>query len=255
ERRNLQSVLDLMGRGLLNVDALTTHRFQLDKAAEAYEMISAGTESYVGIVFVGAGNYSTAHLLPHLKSNSDVRLIGLTSATGLNAIQKAERFGFSYCGTDIQPLLEDPAIDALFIGTRHSTHAEFTIRALNAGKHVFVEKPLVVTEAQLDAVIDAYQLANQKQPTGVMVGLNRRFAPLVTKLKEAFQPGTALQMIYRVNSGNIPTSTWLHEEHEGGGMLVGEMCHFIDLMQFICGQHPTNVYAQSLKANSQKTSD
>jgi predicted dehydrogenase/threonine dehydrogenase-like Zn-dependent dehydrogenase len=285
ERRNLQSVLDLMGRGLLNVDALTTHRFQLDKAAEAYEMISAGTESYVGIVlqydlrreqtptialassstqkakdslgigFVGAGNYSTVHLLPHLKSNSDVRLIGLTSATGLNAKQKAERFGFSYCGTEIQPLLEDPAIDALFIGTRHSTHAEFTIRALNAGKHVFVEKPMVVTEAQLDAVIDAYRLANEKQPTGVMVGLNRRFAPLVMKLKEAFQRGTALQMIYRVNSGNIPTSTWLHEEHEGGGMLVGEMCHFIDLMQFICGQRPASVYAQSLRANSQKTSD
>jgi polar amino acid transport system substrate-binding protein len=89
----------------------------------------------------------------------------------------------------------------------------------------------------------------------MMVGLNRRFAPMVSKLKEALQPAAALQMIYRVNSGNIPTSTWLHEEDEGAGMLVGEMCHFIDLMQFVCGQRPTTVYAQSLRANSQKVSD
>jgi len=285
ERRNLESVLDLMSRGLLDVTALTTHRFPVERAADAYAMGYAGTGPYVGVVleydldrqqeltvtlptanahtpkdglgigFVGAGNYSSAQLLPHLKTNKDVRLAGLTSATGLNAKQKAERFGFSYCATDIKPLLEDAAIDALFIGTRHSTHAELTVQALNAGKHVFVEKPMVVTEAQLEAVIDSYQKANAQKPTGLMVGLNRRFAPLTIKLKEAFHSADALQMIYRVNSGNIPTSGWLHEEDEGGGMLIGEMCHFIDVMQYICGQAPANVYAQALRVNSQKTSD
>jgi predicted dehydrogenase/threonine dehydrogenase-like Zn-dependent dehydrogenase len=285
ERRNLESVLDLMNRGLLDVHALTTHRFPVERAAEAYAMIYAATEPYVGVVleydlqrpqesvvtlqpatshtaknglgigFIGAGNYSSAQLLPHLKTNQNVRLVGLTSATGLNAKQKAERFGFGYCATDIKPLLEDAAIDALFIGTRHSTHADFTVQALDAGKHVFVEKPMVVNEDQLAVVIDSYNKTNIQKPTGLMVGLNRRFAPLMIKLKEAFHSGDALQMIYRVNSGNIPTSTWLHEEDEGGGMLIGEMCHFVDVMQFICGETPVSVYAQSLKANSQKTSD
>ena len=285
EQRNLESVLDLMRREQLDVRSLTTHHFPIANAAAAYDMIQKGNESYVGIVlqydlnrpqekvvriapsiahksterlgvgFVGAGNYSSVHLIPHLKSSSDVQLLGVVSATGLNAKQKAEKFGFSYCSTDIKPLLDDAAVAAIFIGTRHSTHADFTIQALDAGKHVFVEKPMVVSEEQLDAVIDAYDRANAKQPTGLMVGLNRRFAPMVTRLKEVFNAGDALQMIYRVNSGGIPTSTWLHESDEGGGMLIGEMCHFVDLMQFICGQQPASVYAQSLTLNNQKFSD
>jgi predicted dehydrogenase/threonine dehydrogenase-like Zn-dependent dehydrogenase len=285
ERRNLEAVLELIARGLLDVGALTTHRFPLDKATDAYGMIYGGRESYAGVVlqydlnrrqeqvltvtpaaghkqseqlgvgFVGAGNYSSVHLLPHLKDNPNVRLIGLTSATGLNAKQKADRFGFSYCATEIKPLLGDESIDTIFIGTRHSTHAEFIIQALAAGKHVFVEKPMVVTEAQLDAVIAAYNAANAKQPTGLMVGLNRRFAPMVLRLREVFGSSGSLQMLYRVNSGKIPTTTWLHEEDEGGGMLIGEMCHFVDLMQYLCGQRPVKVYAQTLKMNSHKAAD
>src|SRR5215471_9791324 len=286
ERRNLESVLDLMARDRLNVGALTTHRFPLERAAAAYSMIYRGAETYAGVIleydqkrpqeklisvssaaqprkasanlgvgFIGAGNYASVHLLPHLKSNQNVRLVGVASATGLNAKQKAERFGFGYCATEIKPLLDDQSIDAIFIGSRHRTHAEFTIQALNAGKHVFVEKPMVVTEEQLDGVIDAYQRANAKQPTGLMVGLNRRFAPMVTRLRAAFSSDGALQMVYRVNSGSVPTSTWLHEEDEGGGMLIGEMCHFVDVMQYLCGQRPAKVYAQSLKAASQKVSD
>jgi predicted dehydrogenase/threonine dehydrogenase-like Zn-dependent dehydrogenase len=285
EQRNLESVLDLMARRSLDVRSLTTHRFTAQKAGAAYEMIRQGTQSYVGIVleydvnrpqekivrlapatehksharlgigFIGAGNYASAHLLPHLKSRSDAHLLGVASATGLNAKQKAEMFGFSYSTVDIKPLLEDANIDAVFIGTRHGTHADFTIQALNAGKHVFVEKPMVVTEEQLDAVIEAYNAANARRPTGLMVGLNRRFAPMVIRLRESFQSAGPLQMIYRVNSGNIPTTTWLHEEAEGGGMLIGEMCHFVDLMQFVCGQQPATVYAHGLRANSQKVFD
>jgi predicted dehydrogenase/threonine dehydrogenase-like Zn-dependent dehydrogenase len=285
EQRNLESALDLMDRGQLNVQSLTTHRFPIENAAEAYSMIYAGTEPYVGVVleydldrpqqrvievaasqrhqttnqigvgFVGAGNYASAQLLPHLKSNKDARLVGLASATGLNAKQKAERFGFNYCATEIKPLLDDKNIDALFIASRHSVHAGLTIQALEAGKHVFVEKPMVVTEEELDAVIEAYHKANATKPTALMVGLNRRFAPLVTQLKEVVGTANTLQMIYRVNSGNIPTSTWLHDADEGGGMLIGEMCHFVDLMQFVCGQTPATVYAQSLRAHSQKVSD
>jgi predicted dehydrogenase/threonine dehydrogenase-like Zn-dependent dehydrogenase len=286
ERRNLESVLELMARGLLDVAALTTHRFPVDKAADAYGMIYAASEPYAGVVleydlnrsqepavklapstatrkiierlgvgFAGAGNYSSVHLLPHLKANQDVRLVGVTSAKGLNAKQKADKFGFSYCATEIKALLDDESVEAIFISTRHSTHAEMTIEALNAGKHVFVEKPMVVTEEQLNAVIEAYHAANAKQPTALMVGLNRRFAPMVLRLRDAFASAGSLQMIYRVNSGNIPNSTWLHEADEGGGMLIGEMCHFVDVMQFVCGQRPATVYAHALRAKSEKVFD
>jgi len=285
EGRNIESVLDLISRGQLDVRSLTTHRFPVDKAPDAYQVIEKGSESYIGILldydlnkpqqktitvgpaiqakqverlgigFVGAGNYSSVHLLPHLKKHASVQLLGLVSATGLNAKLKAEKFGFSYCTTEIKPVLDDPAIDALFIGTRHSTHAEFTVAALDAGKHVFVEKPMVVSEEQLDAVIDAYDRANRKQPTALMVGLNRRFAPMVTALKENFNAKDCLQMIYRVNSGAIPTSTWLHEPDEGSGMLIGEMSHFVDVMQFICGERPARVFASALSLKSQKFAD
>jgi predicted dehydrogenase/threonine dehydrogenase-like Zn-dependent dehydrogenase len=282
EGRNIESVLDLMRSGKLNVRALTTHHFPLDKAANAYQLIQNGSSSYIGIVldydlqkpqqktitlpavvqskrtdrlgigFVGAGNYSSIHLLPHLKQNGDAQLLGLVSATGLNAKVKAEKFGFTYCATELKSVLEDPAIDALFIGTRHSTHADFTIQALAAGKNVFVEKPMVVTEEQLDAVIDAYKRANEKQRLGLMVGLNRRFAPMVIKVKGVFDLNDSLQMIYRVNSGQIPTSTWLHEPDQGAGMLIGEMSHFVDVMQFICGERPTRVFASALSLDSKK---
>ena len=285
EGRNIESVLDLIGRGQVDVRSLTTHRFPLDKAIDAYHMIEKGSDSYIGIVldydlnkpqqktitvapaiqtkqvnrlgigFVGAGNYASIHLLPHLKKHAKVQLLGLVSATGLNAKMKAEKFGFAYCTTEMKPVLDDPAINAFFIGTRHSTHADFTVQALDSGKHVFVEKPMVVCEEQLKAVMSAYARANAKQPTGLMVGLNRRFAPMVTTLKENFDAKESLQMIYRVNSGAIPTSTWLHEPDEGAGMLIGEMSHFVDVMQFVCGERPTRVFASAVSLNSQKFAD
>lgn len=276
EQRNMETVLDLMAQKRLDVEALTTHQIPFEQALSAYELIQEEEEPYVGIVlqydlqkshekvvrlqspqshspaeqigvgFVGAGNYASLHLLPHLQKRVDVRLKGLVTATGLNARQKADKFGFNYCTTELSALLEDATVDAVFIATRHSTHADFTAQVLELGKHVFVEKPMVVSEEQLEVVRTAYERANSERPTGLMVGLNRRFAPMVQDLKLAFPEGTPRQMIYRVNSGFIPTSSWLHEVEEGGGMLVGEMCHFIDLMQYLCGARPAHVYAQSL---------
>ena len=285
EQRNMEAVLALMAEGKLDVRILTTHRFPFDDALQAYELIQQGKEPYVGIVleydvekpqepvvrlreaaavhtpsdrlrvgFVGAGNYAARFLIPHLQKRTDVELTGLVTATGLNAQQKADKFGFAYCTTDVQALLDDEAVDAVFIGTRHSTHADFTVRALEAGKHVFVEKPMVVSEGELADVQAAYERANAGRPVGLMVGLNRRFAPMVTALKEAL-PSGAKQMLYRVNSGPIPTTSWLHEPGEGGGMLVGEMCHFIDLMQFICGERPVRVYAQALEVGNELVAD
>jgi len=277
EQRNMEAVLGLMAEDKLDVEALTTHQYPFDEALDAYDLIQNGTEPHVGILldydveqpqdevvhvqpedthvptdqlgvgFVGAGNYASVHLIPHVRDHARAELVGLTTATGMNAQQKADKFGFDYCTTDLQPLLDDERIDALFVATRHSTHAEFATRALEAGKHVFVEKPMVVTEEQLDTLRSAYEAAQgHSGPTGLMVGLNRRFAPMVQELRDALPTGSPKQMIYRVNSGPIDTDSWLHRPEEGGGMLVGEMVHFIDLMQHICGERPSQVYAQSL---------
>lgn len=206
--------------------------------------------------FVGAGNYAALHLIPHLKKNSDVVLKGLVTATGLNAKQKAEKFGFEFCSTDYQSLLGDET-NSVFIGTRHSTHADYVVRALNAGKNVFVEKPLCVNEEQLGNIIQTYHSIIQSfnHSIALMVGLNRRFAPMTKILKEQFENTGPKQMIYRVNSGHIPTSTWLHETAEGGGMMIGEMCHFIDLMQFISDELPISVYAKSLSLKNSNIAD
>jgi predicted dehydrogenase/threonine dehydrogenase-like Zn-dependent dehydrogenase len=276
EQRNMEAVLALMAEGKLSVEALTTHRFPIDEALDAYALIQKGSEPYVGIVleydveapqddvlriqpekphtptgrlgvgFAGAGNYASVHLIPHLQGDEASELVGLVTATGLNAQQKAEKFGFRYCTTSFQSLLDDEAVDAVFIATRHSTHAEFATRALKAGKHVFVEKPMVVTKEQLRELRQAYEAAQRQRPTGLMVGLNRRFAPMVQRLREAMPPGAPKQMVYRVNSGPIDTDSWLYQPDEGGGMLIGEMCHFVDLMQYLCGERPVRVHAQSL---------
>lgn len=285
EQRNMEAVLQLMANGRLNVAELTTHLYEIDEALDAYKLIEEGKEPYVGIVlkydlerpqgpvvrlksksthvakdslgvgFIGAGNYAALHLLPHLEKHKKVQLKGLVTATGLNAQQKADKFGFDFCTTEIAPLLEDSTIDTLFIATRHSTHAEYAIKGLEAGKHVFVEKPMVINEDELARLTEAYYKSNENKSVGLMVGLNRRFAPMVGQLMEALPAGNPKQMIYRVNSGHIPTSSWLHAPEEGGGMLVGEMCHFIDLMQFIAGERPVSVYAQSLKLNRADVAD
>ena len=285
EQRNMEAVLALMANNKLNVKDLTSHRFSFDDALDAYALIRDQKERYIGIMleydvereqdpvvhvrpnrkststvdlglsFIGAGNYAALQLLPHIKGKTGVELRGLVTATGANAQQKADKFGFQYCTTQVDAVLKDEHVDAVFIATRHSTHADYTIQALSAGKHVFVEKPMVVSEEQLDEVIKAYNRANAENTVGVMVGLNRRFAPMVSRMKEALPPNTPKQMMYRVNSGYIPTSIWLHEPEEGGGMLVGEMCHFIDLMQHIAGERPIEVHAYALNLNRSDLAD
>lgn len=285
EQRNMEAVLGLMQEGKIDVDAITTHRFDFDEALDAYDLIQNDREPYVGIVlqydtekehsqvirtaaasttnrsdvlqigFVGAGNYASRFLLPHLTDLDNAELKGLVTATGISAEKKASKFGFEYCTTDADAIFEDDTIDAVFIATRHSTHAEFTKKALDAGKHVFVEKPMVVDGGELKAVVSAYERANQKRKMGLMVGLNRRFAPMVQSLREEFASDASLQMVYRVNSGAIPTDSWLHRPEEGGGMLIGEMVHFVDLMQYICRSQPIKVYAQNVTVGTSQLAD
>lgn len=287
EQRNMEAVLDLMAQGKLDVEALTTHRFPFERALEAYDLIrdDNGPVLHLGILleydlkreapeqisvepaslshsvdslgvgFVGAGNYATTHLLPHLQKHDDVRFRGLVSGGGASARASAEKFGFSYCASSVEELLADDEINALFIATRHATHAELVNRGLRAGKHVFVEKPLAVSQEQLNEIREAYQDANARRATGLMVGLNRRFAPLVSEMREHFATSPIHQMIYRINSGHISTSSWMHRPEQGGGMLVGEMCHFVDLMMFLSGDVPTHVTAYAARVDREDVSD
>src|SRR5690606_14566137 len=134
----------------------------------------------LGVGFAGAGSYAARRRPPHVQQHEHARLQGVVPATGLNAQQKAEKFGFEYCTTEIEAIPQDEGVDVVFIATRHSTHADFTIRALESGKHVFVEKPMVVSEEQLKGVRATYEKATSRRPTALMVGLNRRFAPMVS---------------------------------------------------------------------------
>lgn len=284
EQRNMQAVLELMAQKKLDVLSLTTHRFDFRSAEEAYALITNQSEPFIGILlnyditkpqekilylpsyqtrearmkgdlgvgFIGAGNYASVQLLPNILKEKHVKLTGLVTATGLNAQQKADKFGFEYCTTDTEALLKDASTNAVFIATRHSTHAKYTMEAMRNGKKVFVEKPFVVSETQLCDVVELHEhLASEKTAgTALMVGLNRRFASISHYIRKHFPENTPLQMLYRVNSGTILSNTWLHAPEEGGGMLVGEVCHFIDLMMYICRERPAGVYARTLSTGN-----
>jgi predicted dehydrogenase len=192
--------------------------------------------------FIGAGNFARAILLPRFQKLGGVSLVGVATATGSNARAVGDRFGFAYATTERAQLLADPAVHAVVIATRHASHARFAAEALRAGKAVFVEKPLALDEAGLEEV-----LAAQAESGGLLsVGFNRRFSPLARALRESFPPGLPLALAYRVNAGPIPRESWIHDPDEGGGRIIGEVCHFIDLCQYVTGDLPVEVFAQAL---------
>jgi predicted dehydrogenase len=197
---------------------------------------------------LGAGNFANATLLPVLKQLPGIQFEGISSARGLTARVAADRFGFRFCTTDSEELLRDGSINTVAILTRHDLHAQQVISALTAGKHVFVEKPLCLTDVELDRIAAAYEVgATRGKPTALLVGYNRRFAPFVTELKEQLTKVTEPLMIsYRVNAGFIPSDHWLHDPAIGGGRLLGEACHFIDLAMFLAASPAEHVMTRAL---------
>ena len=268
EQRNFEAVLDLLAERRLDVAPLISHRFHIDQAPAAYSVVG-GSEPSLGIVLqvaetgkdittrertvllaaaepvkgssstpgavrvsvVGAGNYAGAVLVPAFKA-AGVQLARIASAGGVSSLHIGRKFGFAEATTDTAALLADPHIDAVVISTRHDTHADYVLRALAAGKHVFVEKPLALHHQDLDRIATA---ADQAQRL-VMVGFNRRFAPQVRKMKELLggAPGPK-SFVMTVNAGAIPANHWTQDRDIGGGRLVGEACHFIDLLRFLAG--------------------
>jgi len=287
EQRNMTAFLELLSSQKINVNALTSHNFAIEKSLSAYNMIKSNAEPYLGIIlkysessekkfiknivvneqkdavgndkvcigFAGAGNYASLHLLPYLQKNPDTSLIGLVNASGLTAKQKAKRYNFKYCTTDFDAIVNDNEINSIFISTRHSTHYDYIIKALQKRKHVYVEKPVVVSEEQLNSLIEQYELAGKGKEVLLMVGHNRRFSPMISEIAGIFKKIGPKQIVYRVNSGHIPNNTWLHENDEGGGMLVGEMSHFIDVMVYITGEQPKAVFTQKMSVGNSLLSD
>lgn len=269
ERRNMQAFQQLLASGRADVSYLTTHRFTIDSAPAAYDIILGKTEPYLGMLigydtarpfvrqaipvrpattqaavsrpgvsFIGAGSYALSHLLPNLPADERIIRRGIVTSTGTSSRSVAERFHFAYCGGDVSQVLQDDQTQVVFIATRHDSHARYVEAALAAGKDVFVEKPLALDSQQLAAITS--RVANSQGR--LLVGLNRRFSDLVRKARAHLGAGP-MAMLYRVNAGAIPRDNWIQDPAVGGGRIIGEACHFIDTMTYLCGALPERVHA------------
>jgi predicted dehydrogenase/threonine dehydrogenase-like Zn-dependent dehydrogenase len=281
ENRNMEAFLDLVARGRVQLKPLLTHRFEVTEAQKAYDLLLGETkEPYIGILLdydpnkpqptsveikssgtapkkdgdialgiIGAGQFAQGVLLPALKSVKGVNFRSFATGSGLTSVNVARKYGAVNCTSDYNEILNDPAIDAVLIATRHDTHASMVAAALRAGKHCFVEKPLAIDQAGLDEVIKAQKQSGRI----VLTGFNRRFSPLAARLRKEMD-GHSLVMQYRVNAGFIPGSHWHQDSETGGGRIIGEVCHFIDTMQFVCNADPVSVSVKA-QADGNSSSD
>ncbi|HEX8920399.1 MAG TPA: Gfo/Idh/MocA family oxidoreductase, partial [Pyrinomonadaceae bacterium] len=283
ENRNIEAFLDLVAEGRVNVERLITHRFPIEEGERAYQLIAGETkEPYLGIILqydterelerrieikgsekasgatsavrvgmIGAGVYAQAMLLPFYKAEG-VDFRAITTASGVTARDIAEKYGFNYCAANADDVLDDREVNLVVVATRHDLHAGLARRALSNGKHVFVEKPLALSDEELEGVLDAARNSKGR----LMVGYNRRFSPLARAAREFFKGRQApLSISYRVNAGRIPKSHWLQDPREGGGRIIGEVCHFVDLMQYLTGALVTRVYAEPVVSRNQEMVD
>jgi predicted dehydrogenase len=278
-QRNMRTVLELMDAGRLPVERLTTHRFPIEKAPEAYALItspepysgvlleypgvqdrtagrkrvdfqtrSSGSKQRLGLSVVGAGNFARLMLLPTLGRMRGHTLRGLVSAKGLNASDSGERLGFAFAASSMDEVLADKETDVVFIATRHDLHAQQIIAALKAGKHVFVEKPLCLREEELQEIRAQLESLGSAAPV-LMVGFNRRFSPSIQTLKGHFWDAGPLSVTHRFAPGALPKSAWPQDEDWGGGRIVGEACHAIDTCTSIHDSPPVRVFAESVGAS------
>ena len=280
EQRNMQAVLNLMASGALNISPLISHRFKIEEAESAYDLIERGKEPYMGILIeypelpspirkielqppasspqiqssigisvLGAGNFARMTLLPALKKFGKIRLRIICSAGGLSALHSGEKLGFEVAASDEEEVFRDLETDAVFILTRHNQHARQVKKALQANKPVFIEKPLCLTYKELEEIDGLYSslFTPHSSPPLLLIGFNRRFSPAAKKLKEFFssvkQP---LTVSIRFNAGVIAADHWTQDEEEGGGRIIGEACHAIDLATYLTGSLPVRVFGESV---------
>jgi predicted dehydrogenase/threonine dehydrogenase-like Zn-dependent dehydrogenase len=265
EQRNFEAVLDLMSSGSLDIKPLITHRFDISEGDRAMTLLTskepalgilmtypgehssdalvrrvqlrtdqvpAATISNGNVAFLGAGNYAGRVLIPAFKS-AGASLQTVVSGGGVSAVHFGRKFGFAEAATDSTSVLSNPAIDTIVIATRHDAHARQVLGALEAGKHVFCEKPLCLSIAELEKIQTEAELRPEQH---LMIGFNRRFAPHVTKMKELLTPiAEPKSIVITVNAGDIPPDHWTQDAEVGGGRIIGEGCHFIDLARHLAG--------------------
>lgn len=279
EQRNFEAVLDMLASGQLDVKPLISHRFAFEDAQRAYQTLTkdkAGlgillrysTEDESRIVrkvklndvsfnqsqpvvgFVGAGNYASRILIPAFKA-AGAQLHTLTTAGGINSVVHGEKAGFAEASTDTADMLANADINTVAIVTRHDSHARFVGQALKAGKHVFVEKPLAIDFVGLEQVEAAYKVAHEAgNGPQLIVGFNRRFSPQVQKIKDMLSAvNEPMSFIMTMNAGTIPANHWTQDNAVGGGRIIGEACHFIDLMRYLSGSEIVSVQAQRMGDN------
>ena len=290
-RENMDEFLRLVAKRQVRLDRIVTHRFPIERALEAYDLVlgktgepflgvlltypeqpdarpwvdirpgrgvptSALQKPKIGLSLIGGGLYARGTLLPAMKGLPGLVYRGVATLRGVSSGYVAEKFGFAYSTSDYRRVLEDTDTDLVMILTRHDSHARLVSEALNAGKHVFVEKPLVMNGNQLGEVLDAFNARGAPPRPVVMVGFNRRFSPVARWLKERFTCiAEPLTVHCSVNAGLVPPDHWVHDPEQGGGRIIGEVCHFIDLIQYLTGSVPVRVFAETLRSDRFQPSD
>jgi predicted dehydrogenase/threonine dehydrogenase-like Zn-dependent dehydrogenase len=288
ETRNMQAFLQLLAEKKIKVGPLITHRFPIENAQNAYDLITnksgdpflgvvihysgAGDElptlelvakpataapaikaartNEISVGLLGAGVFAAGTLIPAIKFSSDATLTGVCTATGAHAQHAASAFGFGYCTTETTRIIRDPAINTVVIATRHHLHANQVLAALAEGKHVFCEKPLCLTEDELRSIVRAHREIPASQRPALMVGFNRRFAPMLARIKCFLAPiSEPLALTYRINAGFLAPDHWVNDPQQGGGRIRGEVCHFVDTLMFLAGSPIVEVAARAV-ANS-----
>lgn len=280
EQRNFEAVLELMASGSLDVAPLISHRFTFEDAASAYAVLGAEA-SALGILlqygrsgqalnvsrrvslssptavaagkpvigFIGAGNYASRVLIPAFKS-AGASLHTLVSARGLNATIQGRKVGFTYSASDAAEVLNSTEINTVVISTQHDSHAGYIVEALRQGKHVFVEKPLCLTLEELGDIQNTFQESNAL----LTVGFNRRFAPQIRKIRQLLGANqTPLSIVMTVNAGAIPSDHWVHDNEKGGGRIIGEVCHFVDLLRFLAGSEIVSHHISKIDSPTKDT--
>lgn len=282
EQRNFEAVLDMMAEGRLDVQPLISHRFSFTDAVAAYQVLSDDRHA-LGILlqypnveqktdvarrvtinkkvsfsadrpvcgFIGAGNYASRILIPSF-AKAGAQLHTIVSSGGVSAAHHGEKNNFQQAATDVEAVFADPEINTVVIVTRHNSHARYVLKALEAGKHIFVEKPLCLTMEELNAIQNLYAslFTASSSPPQVMVGFNRRFAPHIVKMKELLAPVRQPKaFIMTMNAGAIPADTWIQDKEVGGGRIIGEACHYIDLMRYLVGSEIVSVQARRMGAH------
>ncbi|TLX75670.1 zinc-binding dehydrogenase [Labilibacter sediminis] len=286
EKRNFETILNAMSRGSLKVKDLISNIFDLEdyqkiygdighskaiasilKYTEAQEAGEVGSNTVVvnsgsfagakGVTaFIGAGNFTKMTMLPALQG-SGAGFKYIASSGGVSGTTLAKKFGFTHSTTDYQEILKDEEVDTVFITTRHNSHAKFVVESLKAGKNVFVEKPLAINKDQLNDIIETYQESQKGEGSPTLtVGFNRRFSPHIQAMKKAIgdNPGH-LNIVATMNAGFIPPQVWVHDMQVGGGRIIGEACHYIDLCVFLAGSPVQSVCMNSMGNDVQQNTD